>query len=107
VRELGHHGDRVIVESGAGAAIGFDDASSRAAGAEIRDRAAEAFAAAEMIVEVKEPQPHEIAALRPDQILFHPSGSGARSGAAADAGGAGLGRMRKLPETSRSAKFHL
>jgi alanine dehydrogenase len=70
VRELVHHGHRVIVESGAGAAIGFDDASYRAAGAEIRDRAAEVFAAAEMIVKVKEPQPHEVAALRPDQILF-------------------------------------
>ncbi len=70
VRELVHHGHRVIVESGAGAAIGFDDASYRAAGAEICDRAAEVFAAAEMIVKVKEPQPPEAAALRPDQILF-------------------------------------
>jgi alanine dehydrogenase len=70
VRELVHHGHRVIVESGAGAAIGFDDASYRGAGAEILDHAAEVFAAAEMIVKVKEPQPHEVPALLPNQILF-------------------------------------
>jgi alanine dehydrogenase len=70
VRELIHHGHRVIVESDTGAAIGFDDASYRAAGAEICSTAAEVFAAAEMIVKVKEPQPQEVTALRPDQILF-------------------------------------
>jgi alanine dehydrogenase len=70
VRELAHHGHRVIVESGAGAAIGFDDAAYQALGAEIFGTAAEVFAAAEMIVKVKEPQPHEVSALRPDQILF-------------------------------------
>jgi alanine dehydrogenase len=70
VRELVHHGHRVIVESGAGAAIGFADASYRAAGAEIARRAADVFAAAELIVKVKEPQPHEVPAFRPGQILF-------------------------------------
>jgi alanine dehydrogenase len=70
VRELVHHGHRVIVESAAGAAIGFDDARYRAAGAEVHDHAAEVFAEAQMIVKVKEPQPHEVAALRPDQIIF-------------------------------------
>jgi alanine dehydrogenase len=70
IRELMHHGHRVIVESGAGDGIGFDDASYRAAGAQIAAETAELFAAAELIVKVKEPQPHEIAALREDQILF-------------------------------------
>jgi alanine dehydrogenase len=70
VRELVHHGHRVVVESGTGAAIGFDDASYRAAGAGILDSAAEVFATAEMIVKVKEPQPREVAALRADQMLF-------------------------------------
>jgi alanine dehydrogenase len=70
VRELVHRGHRVIVESGAGAAIGFDDASYRAAGAEIAGAAGEVFAAAEMIVKVKEPQPPEVAALRAGQVLF-------------------------------------
>ncbi len=70
VRELVHHGHKVVVESGAGAEIGFDDRVYEAAGAEILMRAADVFAAAEMIVKVKEPQPEEVSALREDQIVF-------------------------------------
>jgi alanine dehydrogenase len=70
VRELVHHAHRVIVETGAGAGIGFDDAAYQAAGAGIAAEAAELFAAADLIVKVKEPQAHEIAALREGQILF-------------------------------------
>ena len=70
VRELVHHGHRVVVESGAGAGIGFDDAAYRRAGAEIMTSAAEVFGAAEMIVKVKEPQPEEVRLLREDQVLF-------------------------------------
>ncbi len=70
VRELTHHGHRVVVESGAGAGIGFDDAAYRRAGAEIMASAADVFAAAEMIVKVKEPQPDEVLLLREDQVLF-------------------------------------
>ncbi len=70
VRELVHHGQRVIVESGAGAGIGFDDEAYRRAGASIAANAAEIFAAAELIVKVKEPQPSEIAMLRRGQVLF-------------------------------------
>jgi alanine dehydrogenase len=70
VRELVHHGHQVIVESGAGAGIGFDDAAYCRAGAEIVNNAADVFGAAEMIVKVKEPQPQEILLLREDQVLF-------------------------------------
>jgi alanine dehydrogenase len=70
VRELVHHGHRVIVETGAGAGIGFDDQAYQAAGAEIVPRAADVFAAAELIVKVKEPQPDEVLALHDGQILF-------------------------------------
>src|SRR5712664_3842535 len=70
VRELVHHGHKVVVESRAGAGIGFDDAAFESAGAEILTRAADVFAAAELIVKVKEPQPQEVRALRDDQILF-------------------------------------
>jgi alanine dehydrogenase len=70
VRELVHLGHKVVVETGAGAAIGFDDASYEAAGAGILKQAADVFAVSEMVVKVKEPQPHEIAMLREDQILF-------------------------------------
>ncbi|HEY3908691.1 MAG TPA: alanine dehydrogenase [Stellaceae bacterium] len=70
VRELAHHGHRVVVEAGAGAGIGFDDRAYEAAGASILADAGEVFAAAELIVKVKEPQPREVALLRRDQILF-------------------------------------
>jgi alanine dehydrogenase len=70
VREAVHHGHEVLVESGAGAGIGFDDEAYRRVGARIAAGAAEVFAAAEMIVKVKEPQPQEIARLKPGQVLF-------------------------------------
>jgi alanine dehydrogenase len=70
VRELVHRGHAVIVETGAGAGIGFGDASYEAAGARISASAAEVFGAAELIVKVKEPQPREVALLRREQVLF-------------------------------------
>ncbi len=70
VRELVHHGHQVLVETGAGAGIGFDDATYRNAGAEIADDAATVFARADMIVKVKEPQPVECTMLRESQVLF-------------------------------------
>ena len=70
VRELTVHGHAVVVQQDAGIGIGFNDDAYRAAGATIAATAAEIFAAADMIVKVKEPQPSEIAALRPGQVLF-------------------------------------
>ena len=70
VREAVHHGHQVLVESGAGLGIGFDDQAYERAGARIAPDAAAVFAAAEMIVKVKEPQPEEIARLKPGQVLF-------------------------------------
>ncbi|HYZ61612.1 MAG TPA: alanine dehydrogenase [Acetobacteraceae bacterium] len=69
-RELVEHGHAVMVQRGAGSNIGFSDQSYEAAGASLAADAAEVFAWAEMIVKVKEPQPEEIARLRPGQILF-------------------------------------
>src|SRR6202047_5285191 len=69
VREAVHRGHQVVVESGAGGGIGFDDPAYVRAGARIAASAAEDFAA-EMIVKVKEPQAQEIARLRPGQVLF-------------------------------------
>jgi alanine dehydrogenase len=65
VRELVNHGHRVFVESGAGLGIGFGDDAYTAAGAVIAGSAAAVFAAVDMIVKVKEPQPAEIKLLRP------------------------------------------
>ena len=70
VRELVAHGHEVLVETGAGAAIGFPDKAYSAAGARIAADAAQVFAEAELIVKVKEPQPAEWARLRPGQVLF-------------------------------------
>jgi alanine dehydrogenase len=64
------HGHRVLVETNAGSGIGASDADYIAAGAKIAPSAAEIFAAADMIVKVKEPQAAERKQLREGQILF-------------------------------------
>ena len=69
-RELVHHGHEVIVETMAGYGSGFDDAHYRDAGARIAAAAEEVFAAAELIVKVKEPQPAEIRQLNARHALF-------------------------------------
>ena len=69
-QEAVQHGHKVTVETGAGAGAGFADADYIAAGASIVETAAEVFAAADMIVKVKEPQPVERKMLREGQILF-------------------------------------
>jgi alanine dehydrogenase len=70
VREYVQAGHEVLVQSGAGAGIGADDAAYVAAGARSVASAAEVFAAADMIVKVKEPQAAEWKLLRPGQFLF-------------------------------------
>jgi len=70
VREFVTHGHAVLVERSAGVGSSFEDAEYAAAGGMIVDAAAEVFAKADMITKVKEPQPAEIAMLRPGQILY-------------------------------------
>ncbi len=70
VRELVEKGHQVLVESEAGAAVGFDDGSYQAAGATLVEDASTVFAEAELIVKVKEPQTEEHRQLKPGQILF-------------------------------------
>lgn len=70
VRELTVRGHSVLVQTGAGAAIGLTDAHYLAAGAQLRAGASEVFDQADLIVKVKEPQPQECAMLRPGQILY-------------------------------------
>ncbi|MBL9034609.1 MAG: alanine dehydrogenase [Rhodospirillaceae bacterium] len=70
VRELVHHGHKVLVETKAGAGIGFDDAAYKAAGATIASKASDVFAKADMIVKVKEPQANECKMLRKGQLLY-------------------------------------
>jgi alanine dehydrogenase len=70
VRELVHHGQQVVIEHNAGQGIGMDDEAYRKAGAEVFATAAEVFAAADMIIKVKEPQAGERRMLREGQVLF-------------------------------------
>lgn len=69
-QEAVKHGHSVVIETGAGAGAGFEDADYVAVGAEVLGTAAEIFASAEMIVKVKEPQPGERKMLREGQLLF-------------------------------------
>jgi alanine dehydrogenase len=70
VRELVHHGHRVTVERSAGLGIGCADSAYAEAGADLADDAADLFAAADLVVKVKEPQPAEFSLLRDGQVLF-------------------------------------
>ena len=69
-RELVVHGHEVWVETAAGSGIGASDRDYEAAGATIKADAAAIFAACEMVVKVKEPQPAERAMLRQGQVLY-------------------------------------
>ena len=70
VRELVNAGHSVVVQSGAGAGIGFGDTDYKAAGASIASTATDVFAGADLIVKVKEPQLAECKMLKPGQVLF-------------------------------------
>ncbi len=63
-------GHEVLVESGAGQGSGFGDALYLAAGAQIINDAGAVWAAADLIVKVKEPIEPEWKHIRPGQIIF-------------------------------------
>ena len=69
-REAIAHGHTVMIETNAGAGAGFANDAYTAVGAQVVDTAAEVFAAADMIVKVKEPQAGERKMLREGQLLF-------------------------------------
>ena len=70
VRELTHAGHQVVVQAGAGVGSAIPDEQYVAAGAEIAPDAEGVFAAADLIVKVKEPQPEEYERFRADHVLF-------------------------------------
>ncbi len=70
VRELADQGHEVAVQSGAGLGSAITDEDYAEQGASILPDADAVFAEAEMIVKVKEPQPVEVARLRPHHLLF-------------------------------------
>jgi alanine dehydrogenase len=70
VAELTAAGHQVFIETSAGMGIDFSDMDYTDVGATILPNAPETFAAADMIVKVKEPQPTEIALLEARHTLF-------------------------------------
>ncbi len=70
VRELVGHGHSVVIEKGAGEGSAISDAQYTEQGAKMLNDTDAVFADSEMIIKVKEPQPAEVALLRPGQILF-------------------------------------
>ena len=63
-------GAQVMVETHAGAGLGYSDGDYQAAGATVLPTAEAVFASADLIVKVKEPQAAEIALLQPRHLLF-------------------------------------
>ncbi len=70
VTELVLRGHRVYVQKGAGEGSGFADEAYLQSGALLLEKIEEVYAAAQMIVKVKEPIEEEYALLREDLILF-------------------------------------
>ena len=70
IADLVQHGHEVFVESHAGVMSGYSDDDIRHTGAQIVPDAQALYAAGDLIVKVKEPQPSELALLRSDQLLF-------------------------------------
>ncbi|WP_260598692.1 alanine dehydrogenase [Sphingomonas endolithica] len=70
VVELVAQGHEVVVQTGAGLGIDFEDQHYINAGATILPDAASVFRQSDMIVKVKEPQASEIALLEPRHLLF-------------------------------------
>lgn len=70
VHELARHGHQVLVERNAGAGSSITDEEYVAAGAQILDTADEVWAAADLLLKVKEPVAEEYHRLRKGQTLF-------------------------------------
>ncbi|MBL3669536.1 alanine dehydrogenase [Streptomyces sp. M2CJ-2] len=70
VHELVRHGHQVVIERGAGVGSSIPDGEYIAAGGQILDTADEVWAAADLLLKVKEPVAAEYHRLRKDQTLF-------------------------------------
>ena len=70
VHELVRNGHQVVIEHDAGAGSSIPDEEFTAAGAEILPTADEVWAAADLLLKVKEPVAEEYHRLRKDQVLF-------------------------------------
>ncbi|MDA1061929.1 MAG: alanine dehydrogenase, partial [Chloroflexi bacterium] len=70
VADIIRSGHAVLVEAGAGVGSNYPDEEYAQAGAELTATPEEVYARAELMCEVKEPQPSEFGLLREGQLLF-------------------------------------
>lgn len=70
VQALVEAGHRVLVETMAGDAVGFEDPQYERAGATIVPNAEDVWGDSEMVIKVKEPQAREFPMMREGQVLF-------------------------------------
>ena len=68
--ELAKAGNRVFVETGAGAGAGFPDAAYEARGARVLGSREELYESSRLVVKVKEPQRDEYGLINEDHVLF-------------------------------------
>jgi alanine dehydrogenase len=68
--ELCKHGHRVLIETGAGIGSSFTDTDYTTAGATVVESADDLWAAAELVLKVKEPVAAEFSRMRRGQVLF-------------------------------------
>lgn len=104
LQKLGH---TCIIETGAGAAAGFDDAAYEAAGVEVVNTAAALYKAADVVAKVRPPSEAEVKRLRAGQTLismFNPAGNTELMEAAAKKG-ATVMAMDMVPRISRAQKM--
>jgi NAD(P) transhydrogenase subunit alpha len=104
LQKLGH---TCVIETGAGAAAGFDDAAYEGAGVEVVNTAAALYKAADVVAKVRPPTDAEVKRLRAGQTLismFNPAGNKELMEAAA-AKGATVMAMDMVPRISRAQKM--
>ena len=104
LQKLGHS---CIIETGAGAQAGFEDSAYVAAGVEIAPDAAALFAAADVVVKVREATAEEMGRLRADQTLiafFWPAQNAEMLELAREKG-ATIVAMDMVPRISRAQKM--
>ena len=104
LQKLGHE---CVIEAGAGAAAGFDDASYKAAGVEVVKTAAALWKAADVVAKVRAPDAAEMKRLREGQTLisfFSPVANEKEMKQAADKG-ATVVAMEMIPRISRAQKM--
>ena len=104
IRKLGHE---VLVQEGAGAAAGFDDAAYEAAGASLVKTAKSLWSHGDLIAKVLPPSAAELSRLGDDKTLisfFYPGQSEADLNTAAQSG-ATVVAMDMVPRISRAQKM--